>query len=263
MFVLTKHYLSLQEKKEFEQKFSKEQAALREQLQVRHILPYSNITWLLLFCGLLSTHSPYPGRQKSIPLAKLWVSARLYLTAGALYWIVLLWQQWCCSGKQRSFVLSWFSFPKGSYSDYWNSCFWEVWVADSPWPHPASCTAEIRYVTVSAAQAGGWAVHVKSQAWQLLAGSSQHSLTPLWAAFGTGTAAVIVLPPDGSMLVSWRLRLFCALSALLGLVTTPDRSFLILLKLGFPFPPCLPHSCHVNLGLSQAFYSELHLSTLF
>lgn len=44
MFVLTKHYLFLQEKKEFEQKFSKEQAALREQLQVRQSLPYSNIT---------------------------------------------------------------------------------------------------------------------------------------------------------------------------------------------------------------------------
>lgn len=177
--MLTKHYLFLQEKKEFEQKFSKEQAALREQLQVRQSLPYSNITWLLLFCGLLSTHSPYPGRQKSIPLVKLQVSARLYLTARALYWIVLLWQQWCCCGKQRSFVLNWFSFPKGSYPDYWNSCFWEVWIADSTWPYSASCTAEIRYVTVSAAQAAGWTGDVKSQAGHLLAASSQHSLSPL------------------------------------------------------------------------------------
>lgn len=193
--MLTKQYLFLQEKKEFEQKFSKEQAALREQLQVKQSLPYCNITWLVLFCGLLSTHSPYPGRQKSIPLAKLRVSARLYLTARALYWIVLLWQQWCCSGKQRSFVLSWFSFSKGSYPDYWNSRFWEIWAADSPWPHSASCTAEIRYVTVSAAQARGWTVDVKLQAQQLLAANSQHSLTPVWAASGTGTAAVIVAVP--------------------------------------------------------------------
>lgn len=37
----------MQEKKEFEQKFSKEQAALREQLQVRQSLHYRNVTWLL------------------------------------------------------------------------------------------------------------------------------------------------------------------------------------------------------------------------
>lgn len=42
--MLTKQYLFLQEKKEFEQKFSKEQAALREQLQVKQSLPYCNIT---------------------------------------------------------------------------------------------------------------------------------------------------------------------------------------------------------------------------
>lgn len=180
---------------------------------------------------------------------------------------LLLWQQWCCSGKQRSFVLSWFSFPEGSYPDHWNSRFWEVWVADSPWPYSASCTAEIRYVTVSAAQAGGWTVDVKSQTWQLLAASSQHSLTPPWTAFGTGTAAVIVASPRwelvGLVAVEVLLCITKALSVLLGLVPTSDHSFLILLKLGFPFLPCLPHSCHVNLGLSWTFYSELHLSNLF
>lgn len=50
----------MQEKKEFEQKFSKEQAALREQLQVRQSLHYSSSTWLLLFSGLLTTLSWKP-----------------------------------------------------------------------------------------------------------------------------------------------------------------------------------------------------------
>jgi len=47
--VLNRHNLFIQEKKEFEQKFSKEQAALREQLQVRQSLHYNNITWLAVF----------------------------------------------------------------------------------------------------------------------------------------------------------------------------------------------------------------------
>lgn len=53
--MLNRHHLFIQEKKEFEQKFSKEQAALREQLQVRQSFHYSNMTWLLFFSGLLST----------------------------------------------------------------------------------------------------------------------------------------------------------------------------------------------------------------
>lgn len=261
MLVLTKHYLFLQEKKEFEQKFSKEQAALREQLQVRQSLPYSNITWLLLFCGLLSTHSSYPGRQKSIPLAKLRLSAWLYLTARALYWIVLLWQQWCCSGKQRSFVLSWFSFPKGSYPDYWNSCLWEVWAADSPWPHSASCTAEIRYVPVSAAQAGGCQVTSTVIAGSQLTALPDPSVSSLWHWHCCSHCSC---PQMGARWSHGSRGSSVHLQSLFSSVGPDDypRLFLILFKLGFPFPRCLPHSCHVNLGLSQAFYFELHLSNL-
>lgn len=72
--MLNRHHLFIQEKKEFEQKFSKEQAALREQLQVRQSLHYSNIIWLLLFSGLLTTHSLHPGSHESIPSGKLGVS---------------------------------------------------------------------------------------------------------------------------------------------------------------------------------------------
>uniref|UniRef100_A0A8C3NLS6 Golgin subfamily A conserved domain-containing protein n=1 Tax=Geospiza parvula TaxID=87175 RepID=A0A8C3NLS6_GEOPR len=64
MFVLTKHYLFLQEKKEFEQKFSKEQAALREQLQV-HI---QTIGILVSEKSELQTalgHTQQAARQKS------------------------------------------------------------------------------------------------------------------------------------------------------------------------------------------------------
>lgn len=71
IFVLNRHHLFIQEKKEFEQKFSKEQAALREQLQVRQNLHYSSITWLLLFSGLPTTHNLYPKSHKSIPSGKL------------------------------------------------------------------------------------------------------------------------------------------------------------------------------------------------
>lgn len=146
--MLNRRHLFIQEKKEFEQKFSKEQAALREQLQVRQRLCYSNITRLLLCSGLLTTHSLHPGSHTSVFLQENWESqsARLYWTARALslYCIFLLWHHRCCIYKQRSFVLSWFSFPKGSYSDYWNSSLWEVGVADSPWTYSTSRAAEIR-----------------------------------------------------------------------------------------------------------------------
>lgn len=81
--VLNRHCLFVQEKKEFEQKFSKEQAALREQLQVRQSFHYSNMTWLLSLSGLLSTLS---SSWKPTSFQENWESqlARLYLNARAL-----------------------------------------------------------------------------------------------------------------------------------------------------------------------------------
>ena len=74
IFVLNRHHLFIQEKMELEEKFSEEQAALREQLQVRQSLHYSNTACLLLFSGLLTIRSLYLGSHERVPSGKPGVS---------------------------------------------------------------------------------------------------------------------------------------------------------------------------------------------